>query len=131
MMTDPIADMLTRIRNAVRVERPSVDMPASKVKQGLAEVLKREGFIWDWSEVENQPVNQLRLELKYGPNGERLIRHIKRVSKPGKRVYGRSDSLKPILNGLGISILSTSKGVISDREARTQKLGGEILCELW
>ena len=131
MMTDPIADMLTRIRNAVRIERPVVEIPLSKVKRGLAEVLKREGFIWDWSEVENQPVNQLRLELKYGPNGERLIRHIKRVSKPGKRVYSRSDSLKPILNGLGISILSTSKGVISDREARTQKLGGEILCELW
>lgn len=131
MMTDPIADMLTRIRNAVRIERPVVEIPLSKVKRGLAEVLKREGFIWDWSEVENQPVNQLRLELKYGPNGERLIRHIKRVSKPGKRVYSRSDSLKPILNGLGISILSTSKGVISDREARTQKLGGEVLCELW
>jgi small subunit ribosomal protein S8 len=131
MMTDPIADMLTRIRNAVRIERPVVEVPLSNVKRGVAEVLKREGFIWDWSEVENQPVNQLRLELKYGPNGERLIRHIKRVSKPGKRVYGRSDSLKPILNGLGISILSTSKGVISDREARTQKLGGEILCELW
>ncbi len=131
MMTDPIADMLTRIRNAVRIERPVVEIPLSNVKRGLAEVLKREGFIWDWSEVEQQPVNQLRLELKYGPNGERLIRHIKRVSKPGKRVYSRSDSLKPILNGLGISILSTSKGVISDREARTQKLGGEILCELW
>jgi len=131
MMTDPIADMLTRIRNAVRIERPVVEVPLSNVKRGVADVLKREGFIWDWSEVENQPVNQLRLELKYGPNGERLIRHIKRVSKPGKRVYGRSDSLKPILNGLGISILSTSKGVISDREARTQKLGGEILCELW
>jgi small subunit ribosomal protein S8 len=131
MMTDPIADMLTRIRNAVRIERPVVEIPLSNVKRGVAEVLKREGFIWDWSEVENQPVNQLRLELKYGPNGERLIRHIKRVSKPGKRVYSRSDSLKPILNGLGISILSTSKGVISDREARTQKLGGEILCELW
>jgi small subunit ribosomal protein S8 len=131
MMTDPIADMLTRIRNAVRIERSVVEVPLSNVKRGLAEVLKREGFIWDWSEVESQPVNHLRLELKYGPNGERLIRHIKRVSKPGKRVYGRSDSLKPILNGLGISILSTSKGVISDREARTQKLGGEILCELW
>jgi len=131
MMTDPIADMLTRIRNAVRIERPVVEIPLSNVKRGLAEVLKREGFIWDWSEVEHQPVNQLRLELKYGPNGERLIRHIKRISKPGKRVYSRSDSLKPILNGLGISILSTSKGVISDREARTQKLGGEILCELW
>ncbi|MDX1963734.1 MAG: 30S ribosomal protein S8 [Pirellulales bacterium] len=131
MMTDPIADMLTRIRNAVRIERPIVEMPVSSVKRGLAEVLKREGFIWDWQELESQPVNQLRLELKYGPNGERVIRHIKRVSKPGRRVFSRSAALKPILNGLGITILSTSKGVVSDREARQQKLGGEVLCELW
>jgi small subunit ribosomal protein S8 len=131
MMTDPIADMLTRIRNAVRVERPHVDMPASKVKKGVAEVLKREGYIWDFKEVDSQPVNQLRIELKYGPNGERVIRHVKRVSKPGRRVYGRAAELRPILNGLGISIISTSRGVISDREARQRNLGGEILCELW
>jgi small subunit ribosomal protein S8 len=131
MMTDPIADMLTRIRNAVRIERPTVEMPASKVKRGLAEVLKREGYIWDWIEVDAQPSNQLRLELKYGPNGERVIRHMKRVSKPGRRVYSRADQLKPILNGMGISVLSTSRGVISDREARQRKLGGEVLCELW
>ena len=87
MMTDPIADMLTRIRNAVRVERPHVTMPISKVKRGLAEVLKREGYIWDWHEEQAQPGPQLRLDLKYGPNGERVIRHIKRVSKPGRRVY--------------------------------------------
>ena len=131
MMTDPIADMLTRIRNAVRVERAHVEMPLSKVKRGLAEVLKREGYIWDWSEVEAQPAPRLRLELKYGPNGERLIRHIKRVSKPGLRVYRGATDLRPILNGLGISIISTSRGVISDREARQRKLGGEVLCELW
>jgi small subunit ribosomal protein S8 len=131
MMTDPIADMLTRIRNAVRVERPHVTMPISKVKRGLAEVLKREGYIWDWREEESQPVPQLRLELKYGPNGERVIRHIKRVSKPGRRVYSGASQLRPILNGLGISIISTSRGVISDREARQKKLGGEVLCELW
>ena len=131
MMTDPIADMLTRIRNAVSVERPTVDVPVSKVKRGLAEVLKREGFIWDWAEVEEQPRSHLRIELKYGPTGERLIRHLKRVSKPGCRVYSRSKDLKPILNGLGISILSTSRGVISDREARQQKIGGEVLCEVW
>ena len=130
-MTDPIADMLTRIRNAVRVERPHVDMPASKVKKGVAEVLKREGYIWDFKEVEAQPVNQLRIELKYGPNGERVIRHVKRVSKPGRRVYSRAAEMRPILNGLGISIISTSRGVISDREARQRKLGGEVLCELW
>ena len=131
MMTDPIADMLTRIRNAVRIERPHVDMPLSKIKRGLADVLKREGYIWDWSEVEVQPAKQLRLELKYGPNGERVIRRIKRVSKPGKRVYTGAKSLRPILNGLGIAVISTSRGVISDREARQRNLGGEVLCELW
>lgn len=131
MMTDPIADMLTRIRNAVRVERPNVEMPLSKVKRGLAEVLKREGYIWDWEELEANPSRKLRLVLKYGPNGERLIRHIKRVSKPGRRVYRGAAGLRPILNGLGISIISTSRGVISDREARQRHLGGEVLCELW
>jgi small subunit ribosomal protein S8 len=133
MMTDPIADMLTRIRNAVRVERPQVEMPLSKVKRGLAEVLKREGYIWDWREQEDEsaPSRQLLIELKYGPNGERVIRHIRRVSKPGRRVYSRADGLRPVLNGLGISIISTSRGVISDREARQRNLGGEVLCEVW
>jgi small subunit ribosomal protein S8 len=133
MMTDPIADMLTRIRNAVRVERPVVEMPLSKVKRGVAEVLKREGYIWDFHEEGDgeKPQKQLYIDLKYGPNGERVIRHIKRVSKPGRRVYSRASDLKPILNGLGISIISTSRGVISDREARQKKLGGEVLCELW
>jgi small subunit ribosomal protein S8 len=133
MMTDPIADMLTRIRNAVRIERPIVEMPHSKVKRGLAEVLKREGYIWDWHEesADDAPGKRLCIDLKYGPNGERVIRHIKRVSKPGRRVYSRATSLRPILNGLGISIISTSRGVVSDREARQKNLGGEVLCELW
>ncbi len=131
MMTDPVADMLTRIRNAVRVERPHVDMPLSKVKRGLAEVLKREGYIWDWEEVSAAPSNHLRVHLKYGPNGERVIRRIRRVSKPGRRVYSGSTELKPVLGGLGICIISTSRGVISDREARQRKLGGEVLCEVW
>ena len=133
MMTDPIADMLPRIRNAVAVERPHVEMPASKVKKGVAEVLKREGYIWDWSEVDDndEPFNHLRIELKYGPSGEKVIRRIRRISKPGCRVYSRSKDLRPILNGLGISILSTSHGVMSDREARQQKVGGEVLCEVW
>jgi small subunit ribosomal protein S8 len=131
MMTDPIADMLTRIRNAVRVERPNVQMPVSKLKRGLAEVLKREGYIWDWKEVESEPTNQLDIELKYGPNGERLIRHIRRISKPGCRIYSGAAKLRPVLNGLGIAVLSTSRGVISDREARQRKLGGEVLCEVW
>ena len=131
MLTDPIADMLTRIRNAVRVERPHVDLPLSKVKRGLAEVLKREGYIWDWEEVAMEPAAQLRLHLKYGPNGERVIRRIRRISKPGRRVYSGSTQLKPVLGGLGISVISTSRGVISDREARQRKLGGEVLCEIW
>ena len=130
-MTDPIADMLTRIRNAVRIEHAQVDMPISKLKRGMADVLKREGYIWNWTEVEKKPVSQLRIELKYGPNGERLIQHIRRVSKPGRRVYSGSADLRPVLNGLGISIVSTSRGVLSDREARQKKLGGEVLCELW
>jgi len=131
MMTDPIADMLTRIRNAVRVERAQVELPLSKVKRGLAEVLKREGYIWDWEEVAAEPARQLRLHLKYGPNGERVIRRIKRISKPGRRVYSGASQLRPILGGMGISVISTSRGVISDREARQRKLGGEVLCEIW
>jgi len=133
MMTDPIADMLTCIRNAVRIERPRVEMPLSKVKCGLAEVLKREGYIWDWREEheDGAPSKQLSIELKYGPNGERVIRHIRRISKPGRRVYSPATALRPILNGLGISIISTSRGVISDREARQKNLGGEVLCEVW
>ncbi len=131
MMTDPIADMLTRIRNAVRVEKPFVDIPTSRFKRGIADVLKREGFIWDWKEVEEEnPTVTLRLELKYGPNGERVIQTIKRVSKPGRRLYTRSKELKPVLGGLGISIISSSKGVISDREARRDNVGGEVLCEV-
>jgi small subunit ribosomal protein S8 len=130
MMTDPVADMLTRIRNAVRVERQFVDMPVSRLRRGVAEVLKREGYIWDFSEVDAQPVKQLRIELKYGPNGERIIQTVRRVSKPGRRVYTKCADLRPIMNGLGISIVSTSRGVISDREARQQKLGGEVLAEI-
>jgi small subunit ribosomal protein S8 len=133
MLTDPIADMLTRIRNAVSVERQHVEVPSSKVKRGLADVLKREGYIWDWAEtaVEEGPIRQIRLELKYGPNGERVIQSLKRVSKPGRRVYRQATDLKPILGGMGITILSTSSGVISDREARTKNVGGEVLCEVW
>jgi small subunit ribosomal protein S8 len=131
MMTDPIADMLTRIRNAVSVERPHVELPASKVKCGLAEVLKREGYIWDFDKIESKPVQQLKLDLKYGPNGERVIQRIKRISKPGRRVYRKARDLKPVLNGLGITIISTSRGVVSDREARQRNLGGEVLCEVW
>lgn len=131
MLSDPIADMLTRIRNAIRVERPHVDVPASKVKRGLAEVLKREGFIWDWQEVQAEPTTQLRLELKYGPNGEHVIQNIRRISTPGRRVYRKATDLRPVLNGLGICVISTSGGVISDREARQKNIGGEVLCEVY
>ncbi|MDO4627570.1 MAG: 30S ribosomal protein S8 [Planctomycetia bacterium] len=131
MMTDPIADMLTRIRNSVRVEKQFVDLPYSNLKKNIAEVMKREGYIWDYQIMEAQPVNIIRIQLKYGPNGERVIRHIKRVSKPGCRVYSSAEDLKPVLNGLGIYVVSTSKGLLSDREAKAQKYGGEIICEIW
>jgi small subunit ribosomal protein S8 len=131
MLTDPIADMLTRIRNAVAIERPFVDVPVSKVKRGLADVLKREGYIWDWKEVSGDALPQLRIELKYGPSGERLIQHVRRVSCPGRRIYRKSRDLRPVLNGMGITIISTSHGVVSDREARQRNLGGEVLCEVW
>ncbi len=131
MMTDPIADMLTRIRNALRIERPFVDIPASNVKKGIAEVLQREGYIWDFEVVEEPPQNVLRLNLKYGPNGEDVIQSIQRVSKPGRRVYTRSRDNQDVLQGLGISVISTSQGVLSNREARSKGVGGEVLCEIW
>ncbi|MCR5165543.1 MAG: 30S ribosomal protein S8 [Thermoguttaceae bacterium] len=131
MMTDPIADMLTRIRNSVRVEKQFVDLPFSNMKKNIAEVMKREGYIRDYQIVEAQPVNIIRIQLKYGPNGEKVIRHIQRVSKPGCRVYSSAADLKPVLNGLGVSVVSTSKGLLSDREAKSQQVGGEIICEIW
>jgi len=130
MINDPISDMLTRIRNAIRIERPFVDVPMSSLRRSVADVLKREGYIWDYSEVEATPGKHLRIELKYGPNGEKVIQTVRRVSKPGRRVYVKCSELRPVLNGLGISIVSTSKGVFSDREARQHKLGGEVLAEV-
>ena len=127
MMTDPIADMLTRIRNAVRIERPVVDMPTSNIRQGIAQVLKDEGYIWDFEVVDTVPAKTLRLHMKYGPNGERLINKIDRVSKPGCRKYQGYKQLKPVLGGMGIQVLSTPKGIISDRRARAEKVGGEVL----
>ena len=127
MMTDPIADMLTRIRNAVRIERTIIDMPSSNMRRGIAQVLKDEGYIWDFEEVATVPSRTLRLHLKYGPNGERLITRIDRVSKPGRRVYIGYKELKPVLGGMGIQILSTPRGVVSDRKARVEKVGGEVL----
>ncbi len=131
MMTDPIADMLTRIRNAVILEKLTVDMPASKLKIGIAQVLRDEGYIWDWELVPARHTNLLRLHLKYGPNGERVIQRIERVSKPGRRVYCGYKELKPVSSGMGIHVVSTNRGVMSDRQARARKLGGEVLCRVW
>jgi len=131
MMTDPIADMLTRIRNALRIERPHVDIPSSKLKVGIAEVLQREGYIWDFEVIEQAPQNLLRVNLKYGPNGERVIQQLKRVSKPGRRHYSSTKDVPEVLDGLGISVLSTNQGVLSNREAHSKQVGGEILCSVW
>lgn len=130
-MTDPIADMLTRIRNAIQIESPVVDIPASRVKVGIAEVLQREGFIWDFEVVEQPPRNVLRINLKYGPNGERVIQRIRRISMPGRRVYSHAKDMPNVLQGLGVSILTTNQGVLSNREAKARNVGGEVLCEVW
>jgi small subunit ribosomal protein S8 len=131
MMTDPVADMLTRIRNAVRIEKPDVEMPSSKLLVGIAQVLKDEGYIWDHVTVDTVPAKTLRLQLKYGPNGERLITKIDRRSKPGCRLYVGYKELKPVLSGMGIQILSTPKGILSDRRARAEKVGGEVLALIY
>jgi small subunit ribosomal protein S8 len=130
-MTDPIADMLTRIRNAIRIERPAVDIPASKLKVAIADALRREGYIWDYEVVEQTPQNVLRVNLKYGPNGELVMQHIERTSKPGRRVYTRVGDMPGVLQGMGICILSTPKGVLSNREAKKENVGGEVLCTIW
>ena len=131
MMTDPIADLLTRIRNAVNVERPYVDVPYSRIKANIVDALKREGFVWDHETIDGTPCATLRVNLKYGPNGERIIQHIERVSKPGCRVYQGVREMKEIRQGTGIGVLSTPKGVLSNREARKEGVGGEVLCQLW
>jgi small subunit ribosomal protein S8 len=149
MMTDSIADMLTRIRNANRIERPAVEMQATQLRKNLAHVLKEEGFILDYhvgaygtdeqghkafrtlTDLAGVAKPVLRVYLKYGPEGEKVIRHIQRASRPGRRLYRRHVQLKPVLEGLGIAIISTSKGLMSDRRARAEKLGGELLCTVW
>ena len=131
MMTDPVADMLTRIRNANRILKKQVSMPASKLKVGLAEILKQEGFIESYEVEPGEPRSTLTLTLKYGPDGEQVIRGIDRVSKPGCRVYSSAKDLAPVLRGLGIQILSTPKGVVSDRTARRDNVGGEVLCKVY
>ncbi len=130
-MTDPVADLLTRIRNANVRHAKSVRMPASKLKVHIAQVLKDEGYIRDYRVEPKEPQSDLVLDLKYGPDGEFVIREIKRVSKPGCRVYSSTKSLPRVLRGQGIYVLSTPKGVLSDRAARQQNVGGEVLCKIY
>jgi len=131
VMTDPIADFLTRIRNANSVNHEKVEIPASKIKKTLAEILKEEGFIKDYEYIEDGKQGIIRLYLKYGPNKEKVITGLKRISKPGLRVYVKKDQVPRVMGGLGIAIISTSCGVMSDREARKRKLGGEVICYIW
>ncbi len=131
-MTDPIADMLTRVRNANSIKRKTVDIPLSKQKIGIAEVLKRSGFIHDFRVLDGEPSERrIRIDLKYGPDGEFVINEIQRFSKPGRRVYRGVCDLPQVLNGLGICILSTSRGVMNDTEARQSNVGGEIHATVW
>ncbi len=127
-MQDPIADMLTRIRNAVRAGLSKVDVKRSGVCLGVAQVLKEEGYITDVQEIDDARQGLLRISLKYGPQGEKLIQEIQRVSKPGRRVYRSVDALPRVLNGLGICVVSTSQGVLSDRMCRQRRIGGEVIC---
>jgi small subunit ribosomal protein S8 len=130
-MSDPIADMLTRIRNANTVRHETVEMPASKIKRQIAEILKNEGFIRDAEYIEDNKQGIIRIFLKYGPNNERVITGLKRISKPGLRVYTKANEVPRVLGGLGIAILSTSKGVMTDKQARQLKTGGEVICYVW
>jgi len=130
-MTDPIADMLTRIRNACSARHEEVEMPFSKTKLSIAEILEREGFIKGFEVIKGKSYDTLKLSLKYGPNREQLINGIKRISKPGLRVYTKSTDIPRVLGGLGIAIISTSQGVITDREAREKKIGGEVIAYVW
>ena len=132
MMTDPIADLLTRVRNASRAEHEKVDIPSSKLKVRIAEILKAEGFVKNYRLLE-EPGNRtvLRVYLKYGSGNEQVISGLVRVSKPGRRVYATKDRIPHILGGMGVAILSTSRGVMTDREVRKQQLGGEVLAYVW
>lgn len=131
VMTDPIADMLTRIRNANSVYHDKVEVPASNVKKSIAEILKQEGFIKDYEMVADGKQGMLRLALKYGPNREKVINGLKRISKPGLRKYVKQDQLPRVLGGLGIAVISTSKGLMTDKDARKNGLGGEIVAYVW
>ncbi|MFZ5776451.1 MAG: 30S ribosomal protein S8 [Thermodesulfobacteriota bacterium] len=130
-MTDPLADMLTRIRNAGVVKFENIEMPFSKLKAGVANILKREGFISDFAVDSSGVQGTLRIALKYDQHQTGIITGLKRISKPGRRVYVKHDQIPKVMSGLGIAIISTSKGIITDKEARAMKIGGELLCEVW
>jgi len=131
VMTDPIADMLTRVRNANHALHESVEMPGSAMKRSVAEILKAEGFIRDFAWENDDKQGILKLVLKYGANKQRVISGVKRISKPGLRVYARKDELPRVLGGLGIAVVSTSHGLMTDKQARAKNLGGEIICYVW
>ncbi len=130
-MTDPVADMLTRIRNALRARHDEVLVPASKIKCEIARILKQEGFIKDYSVLEDKNRSTIRIRLKYGPANRSVITELKRISRPGKRVYVASSDIPNVMNGLGVAILSTSKGVLDDKKARELGVGGELLCSVY
>ena len=130
-MTDPIGDMLTRIRNANVVKHETVDVPASNMKKELSRILLEEGFIRGYDVIEDGKQGIIRIQLKYGQTGERVISGLKRISKPGMRVYADKHEVPRVLNGLGISIISTSKGILTDKQARRENVGGEVICYVW
>ena len=130
-MTDPIADFLTRIRNANTASKETVEIPSSRIKKEMSEILKQEGFIKDYEYIEDGKQGVIRIYLKYGPNKEKIFTGLKRISKPGLRVYAQKDQVPKVLNGLGIAIISTSKGILTDKEARKTGVGGEVLCYIW
>ncbi|MEH7108892.1 MULTISPECIES: 30S ribosomal protein S8 [Bacillaceae] len=131
VMTDPIADMLTRIRNANMVRHEKLEVPASNIKKEIAEILKREGFVRDVEYIDDNKQGIIRIFLKYGTNNERVITGLKRISKPGLRVYAKSNEVPKVLNGLGVALVSTSQGVVTDKEARSKQIGGEVLAYVW
>lgn len=131
VMTDPIADMLTRIRNGNNAKHETVDIPASNMKKAIANILLEEGFIKGFDVIEDGKQGILRIQLKYGKDNEKIISGIKRISKPGLRVYVKSDEIPRVLGGLGIAVLSTSKGIITDKVARKEGVGGEVICYIW
>ena len=131
LVLDPIADMLTRIRNANTNKHETVLIPQSKTKLAIAEILKEEGFIVDYKATESEGIKMIEVTLKYGPNGEKVIQGLKRISKPGLRIYSNAEQLPKVLNGLGIAIVSTSKGIITDKNARKLNVGGEVLAYVW